>query len=289
MAGGIRLAMNGIQARCWLSGVAVTTLMGSFAVAPLVSAQSTSFAVEEITVTARKREESLRNVPVAVTAISGAAIEARGIDNVTNMIGTVPSLFTTQNQTFGPMPNQTYLVMRGVGATSANDPAVATFVDGVYQPSLGFDTGFMDLERVEILRGPQGALFGRNTQGGAVNIVTRLPSSEAEGKVMAEYAEFNSLRVGASVSGPLQEDKIFVRVSGMYANSNGYLDNVTLDRDADDSEDISGRMALRLLASERLEVILRAEGASREYGYLGFGVPDDCTKIYVLLDDESRY
>src|SRR5690606_28854816 len=75
-----------------------------------VAAEGAAFTVEEITVTARKREESLRDVPVAITAIGGQALEARGIDNVTNMIGTVPSLFTTQNQTFGPMPNQTYLV-----------------------------------------------------------------------------------------------------------------------------------------------------------------------------------
>jgi len=263
------------------------TLVGGGIAVPPLSAQTASFAVEEITVTARKREESLRDVPVAVTAVTGAAVEARGIENVTGMIGTVPSLFTTQNQTFGPMPNQTYLVMRGVGATSANDPAVATFVDGVYQPSLGFDIGFLDLERVEILRGPQGALFGRNTQGGAVNIVTRLPSSEVEGRVMAEYAEFNSWRLGASVAGPVQEDKIFIRLSGMYASTDGYLENITLNQDADTSEDITGRLTLRMLASERLEIILRAEGASREYGYLGFGVPDDGSKRYVVLDDQA--
>lgn len=275
----------GLSSGVALAALSVLGFGGHFAP---VAAQGVAFTVEEITVTARKREESLRDVPVAITAIGGQALEARGIDNVTNMIGTVPSLFTTQNQTFGPMPNQTYLVMRGVGATAANDPAVATFVDGVYQPSLGFDTGFLDLERVEILRGPQGALFGRNTQGGAVNIVTRLPSNEVSGKAMAEIAEFNSWRIGGSLSGPVIEDKLFVGVSGMYGTTDGYLENVTLGQDADHAEDLSGRVTLRLLASDDLEFVLRVEAASREYGYLGFGVPDDGSKRYIVLDDEAR-
>jgi len=287
MVGGNRLTGAAVNAERYLSGVAVMTLIGASVAASPLSAQIESLAIEEITVTARKKEESLRDVPVAVTAVSGAEVEARGLENVTDIIGAVPSLFTTQNQTFGPLPNQTYLVMRGVGATSANDPAVATFVDGVYQPSLGFDTGFLDLERVEILRGPQGSLFGRNTQGGAVNIVTRLPSSEVEGKVMAEYGDFNSLRIGASLGGPVQDDRIFARLSGMYASSDGYLNNITLNQDADTSEDITGRLTVRMLGSERFEVILRAEAATREDGYLGFGVPNDGSKRFVVLDDEA--
>ncbi|MCE4542295.1 MULTISPECIES: TonB-dependent receptor plug domain-containing protein [unclassified Caballeronia] len=127
--------------------------------APQDSSASSSGGSLDIVVTARKREERLQDIPVAVSAIGGAALEQKGIDNVTNLIGTVPSLFTSQNQAFGPLPNQTYLVLRGVGAAASNDPAVGTFVDGVYQPSLAFDTGFLDLERIEVLRGPQGTLL----------------------------------------------------------------------------------------------------------------------------------
>lgn len=245
-------------------------------------------ALDEIKVTARKREESLRDVPVAVTAFTGAALEQQGITDVTDMIGRVPGLFTTQNQTFGPMPNQTYMLIRGVGATAASDPAVGTFVDGIYQTSLGFDVGFLDVERVEILRGPQGALFGRNTQGGAINIVTRLPDEDFRASIKAEAAEFNTWKLGGDVSGALLEDKVYLGLSAVYGESDGYLDNITLGQDADTSEKASGRAVLRITPTDELEMILRLEGASNRYGYLGFGVPDDGSEAYTVLDDEAQ-
>ncbi|ABQ67946.1 TonB-dependent receptor [Rhizorhabdus wittichii RW1] len=261
--------------------------------APAAHAQQAAAGVAtggdgDIIVTARKREETLLDVPVAVSAFSGVKLEASGIANVSNLIGEVPSLFTTQNQTFGPAPNQTYLVLRGVGATSSNDPAVGTFLDGVYQTSLNFDQGFLDLERVEILRGPQGTLFGRNTQGGALNIVTAKPDGNFRFKLQGEAAEFDSYKLGGSASGPVVEDKLFAGMAVQYSRTDGYLHNVTLDRKQDNSNKLAGRFTLRATPSDTLEVILRIEGSRSRYGYLGFGVPDDGSKRYVTLDGEKR-
>ncbi|QGP77757.1 TonB-dependent receptor [Sphingobium sp. CAP-1] len=270
-----------------LAGSAAPAFAQATPEAPQDSSASSSGGSLDIVVTARKREERLQDIPVAVSAIGGAALEQKGIDNVTNLIGTVPSLFTSQNQAFGPLPNQTYLVLRGVGAAASNDPAVGTFVDGVYQPSLAFDTGFLDLERIEVLRGPQGTLFGRNTEGGALNIVTAKPDGTFRGKLRAEYADFNSVRLGTSFSGPLVEDKLFASLSGQYYSTDGYIHNLTIERDQDTLRSLAGRFVLRALPTEDFEIILRLDGSRNRNGYLGYGVVDDGTKRYATLDDRK--
>ncbi|MDB6084636.1 MAG: TonB-dependent receptor, partial [Gammaproteobacteria bacterium] len=242
--------------------------------------------LDEIVVTARKREETINDVPVSITALSGTALERAGVSNIEGLIGTVPGLAISQNQTFGPLPNQTFLVLRGVGATSSNEPAVGTFVDGVYEPSLGFNVNYLDVERVEVLRGPQGDLFGRNTEGGAVSIVTRLPDAEFRGRFEAGAAQFGTYDLGATVSGPIA-DNLFAGVALRYESSDGYLRNTTLGKDADNTQKISGRVTLRATPTADFEAILRLEAFGNRYGYLGFGVPDDGSRRYVVLDAEK--
>lgn len=246
-----------------------------------------SYKLEEVVVTARKRDETLNDVPVAVTAVSGEALERAGVKDIQGLIGTVPSLATSQNQTFGPLPNQTFLVLRGVGATASNEPAVGTFVDGVYEPSLGFNVGYLDVERVEVLRGPQGDLFGRNTEGGAVNIVTRLPGPDFRSRVDLGGGDFGTYQLGTSVSGPIAADDVFAGLALRYESSDGYLRNTTLNENADNTQKISGRLTLRATPTTDFEAILRLEAYGNRYGYLGFGVPDDGSRRYVVLDGEK--
>ena len=253
---------------------------------PAVAGSEASNKLDEIVVTARKREESLNDVPVAVTAVTGDSLEQAGIGSVEGLIGTVPGLATSQNQTFGPLPNQTFLVLRGVGATSSNEPAVGTFVDGVYEPSLGFNVGYLDVERVEVLRGPQGDLFRRNTEGGAVSIVTRLPGADFRGRLDAGAGEFGTYEMGASMSGPVADD-VFAGVALRYESSDGFLRNTTLGQDADNTQKISGRVTLRATPTADFEAILRLEAFGNRYGYLGFGVPDDGARRYIVLDAEK--
>ena len=241
----------------------------------------------EIVVTARKKEETLLNVPASITAITGTALEQSGTQNVSQLIGIVPGLFKTQNQTFGPAPSQTFLVIRGVGATAASDPAVGTFVDGVYQTSLAFDADLIDVENVEVLRGPQGALFGRNTEGGAINIITRMPSSDFSAKVQADLGSFDTSKISAMVSGPIVDEKFFASAAFEYARSDGYLENITLGEHQDDSHKYLGRTTLRFIPIDDLEIIVRGNAASSWLGYVGYGVPDDGTERYVTLDNQK--
>ncbi len=271
-------------------GLALPALAQTSGPAPISHgppATGDSTSVAEIVITARKKNETLLNVPVSVTALRGVELERAGVKSVSGLVGTVPSLFISQNTTFGPAPNETFLVIRGVGATASNDPAVGTFVDGVYQPSLAFDSNFLDVQRVEVLRGPQGALFGRNTEGGAISITTDLPGDVYHAKVLAEGASFNTYNLGGTASGPIIADKLFFGVSGEDSHTDGYLENVTLGQHQDNSDKNAIRATLRATPTDDLEVILRAGTSSDKFGYAGYGVPDDGSDRYITLDDNK--
>lgn len=272
-----------IKAAAWASASALAILIPSVAAAQEAVADD----AEEITVTARKREESLQDVPVAVSAFSGATLERQGIESSEELMGRLPSLSFSQNQTFGPTKSETYIVMRGVGATAALEPSVAVFVDGVYQPKMSFDIGFLDLERMEVLRGPQGALFGRNTQGGALNLVTRKPDDVFRAKVQGEAGSYATFKLKGAVSGPLVQDKLFFGLSGAVERTDGYFDNVTLNKDQDKGGQASGRATLRALPSETLELIATGSVSHGWGGQLGAGVPEGSGN-YDVFDSETR-
>jgi iron complex outermembrane receptor protein len=252
------------------------------------------FAIEEIVVSARKREESLKDVPVSVAAFTSLDIEKGRIDDVTNLFGKVPGLYFSSN-VLSPGKDFINLVIRGVGALTTGSPSTATFLDGVYMPALGFDTTFLDLERIEILRGPQGTLFGRNTEGGALNIVTRKPGDEFRAKVAFEVDEFNTFKVQGMVGGPLS-DRVFINVAGEFTSTDGYLNAPTISAQladvtgtfekvaADSWRRFSGRVALRMLMSDNLEVNIAVDGSDRK-GLDGLpGVPTGCNCYDVMSD-----
>ena len=212
----------------------------SASIVPSYSMAETASRLEEIVVTARKRDESLNDVPVTLSVFSGDALEQKRIEQTDGLIARAPGLFVSQNQTFGPVKSETYITMRGVGATTPLEPAVAVFVDGVYQPKLAFDIGFLDLQRVEILRGPQAALFGRNTQGGAISLVTKKPGNEQSAKISLNIDEYDTYGIKGAVSMPLVEDKVFWSFSGLYNQTDGFLRNVTLGRDQNNQQKSPG-------------------------------------------------
>lgn len=266
---------------------AVTAMMFGGTAPSIAFAQQSSFVLEEITVTARKRDESLNDVPVTLSVFSGDTLEANRIENVDGLFARAPSLFVSQNQTFGPVKSESYITMRGVGATTALEPAVAVFVDGVYQPKLAFDIGFLDLERVEILRGPQGALFGRNAQGGAISLITRKPTNELTGKVALNFDEHDTVGLKASVNVPLIKDKLFWSVSGMFKQTDGYLFNQTLNRVQEDQEKIAWRTSLHAIFSDTASGNLTLFGSDLSGGHVGPGVPTG-SDAYVVFDNDSR-
>jgi len=147
---------------------------------------STEWLIEEITVTARKREEDLQSTPLSISAFSGESLEFRGVDRVDGIADFTPNLSFGNSPTFGGAGNSAAIYIRGIGQKEfvpTVDPGVGLYVDGVYiGRSVGGILDLIDIERVEVLRGPQGTLFGRNTIGGAISITTRKPGEGFSGR-----------------------------------------------------------------------------------------------------------
>ena len=184
---------------------------------------------EPIIVTATLRAMDVQDIPLAVTAVAPEALERQGINDIKNLASISPSfnIQSSQTETQG-----TSIKIRGVGTTGNNtglESSVGVFIDGVYQSRPGVALGdLVDLERLEILRGPQGTLFGRNTSAGALNVTTKRPSlSEVEGFANASYGNYNFMNLQAGVSVPITTDVAGLRVSGTWRKRDGYLKSPT--------------------------------------------------------------
>jgi iron complex outermembrane recepter protein len=239
----------------WGSALAQQAL-SSYADASAQDASSSE--VEEVVVTARKRAERDIDVPISVQAFSAATLDKNMTSNVDNLYASVPNLYFSSNL-LSPGRDFINLVVRGVGAQSAGQPAVATIVDGVYQPSLAFDTGFIDVGSVEVLKGPQGTIFGRNTEGGALNIVTRRPDEVERGKFAVTADQFATLHLQGQVSGGLGHG-FFGSFAVDASHTDGYLTNPTLGGDsADQSREFAGRQVLRYHPDATLDINLSVD------------------------------
>lgn len=217
-----------------------------------------SESLEEIVVTSQKRVERLQDVPLAVTAISGESLSEAGINDTTRLSSLTPSLTFTE----GAQPNNKNFRIRGIGTAvfgQGFEPSVSVVVDGVVlaRASQGF-TDLADIERVEVLRGPQGTLFGKNATGGVINVVTKRPSSEFQATTDITVAEEQEYRVRASVSGPLA-DSLSARLSGYYNDVGGNIHNITYDRDVNGHRDLGARGKLLWDPTDQLELLFAGE------------------------------
>jgi len=185
---------------------------------------------QTIVVTARKREETLKDVPVAATAITGDLIEKRGFTSVKDVAALTPSLNINSDGA-----GRAFVSIRGVGTTLIDtiQPGVGIFVDGIYQPNTSYlNNPMTDVERVEVLRGPQGTLYGKNTLGGAISVITRQPTNEFEGKVIGSYAgPDNAWTAGVSVSGPIIQDRLQARLAFTHQQQDGFIRNKLIGAD----------------------------------------------------------
>jgi iron complex outermembrane receptor protein len=201
-------------------------------------------SVQEIIVTAQKRAENLQDVPVSVTALSAQALQDRHVADLLDLSNLAPGLqIKTDDTAANPR-----IFIRGVGLNDFN-PATASpigiYVDGVYVTSpLAQLASMYDLERVEVLRGPQGTLYGRNTTGGAINIISRKPTDTFEADASIEYGRFNSVDVRAAMGGPLIEDKLAFRVAGIYQRDDGYTLNRLTDHTGNNTDRYDVRASL---------------------------------------------
>jgi len=219
-------------------------------------------ALEEIVVTARKREESLQETPIAVSAFSAADLEARSLDNLMDIGAFVPNVTMANAQGGSGGSNNGQIYIRGVGQSDflfTTDPGVAIYIDGVFHPrTLGSSMDLLDLERIEILRGPQGTLFGKNTIGGAINVVSAKPTGEPGGYAEATFGSFDRTDFRGGVDFALS-DTLFAKASVAYKNRDGWgkrLDfdtGETIDRTGD-IDQVGGRLAFQWIASSDVSV-----------------------------------
>jgi len=194
-------------------------------------ARASRRAVDEITITARKREESLQTVPISVTAFGGDQLEDQQIDDTTDIQFRVPN-FTFNKTNF----TGSNLQIRGIGSAvvaASGEAAVGVHVNNVpFAPRL-FEQEFYDVERIEVLRGPQGTLFGRNSTGGTFNIWTHKPTHEFETEAELLYGNFSAVKGKAAVNIPIN-DRVRTRISGMIHDRDGYLTNNFTNNNIDD-------------------------------------------------------
>lgn len=191
---------------------------------------------EEIIVTATRRAANIQDIPIAISAFSGDQLAASGIVNVRDLNQIAPSLHISSGSSAS---GSTIIRIRGIGTGSPSagfEGAVGTFVDGVYRSRAGqVLNDLVDVERVEVLRGPQGTLYGKNTSAGAINVLTRQPSFDFGGEISATYANYDQRMVSGHVTGPVAGDQLAFRVTGALNKRDGTL------RDIDSGERYNDR------------------------------------------------
>ncbi|WP_408585875.1 TonB-dependent receptor [Novosphingobium sp.] len=216
--------MKGTRAFARVALMASTAILATTSAHAQDAAQpASSGGVEEIVVTAQKRAENMQKVPIAVTSVSGAALERAQVKDIQGLANSIPNV---QINSFSNSPDSAVFTIRGVGVNDA-DPYVGTtvsvVVDGV---PVGVNTGALlslfDIERVEILRGPQGTLFGANTTGGVVNVVTKQPTGQFGGEAQVVYGNYNRLDLNAAVNFPIAEG-LAGKVSVLHTGSDGFF------------------------------------------------------------------
>jgi iron complex outermembrane receptor protein len=221
-----------------------------------------SAELEEIIVTAQKRAESIQDVPISVSALSAEAIRDQGIGRIEDFATSLPSVYIDMRELRG-----TSISIRGIVSETNNpgvDQGVGVYVDGVYmgRPTT-INNSLYDLERIEVLRGPQGTLYGKNTIAGAINFITRKPGDELRGDISASYGNYDAIRASASVSGPVVPGKFYVGVSGGIDRRDGLVKNLLTGTDLDDVDSLSGRLTAVYSENEDFELVVRVD-ASRD-------------------------
>ncbi len=227
-----------------------------FLALPLL-AQAQAPVLEEVIVTAQRRTESLQDVPVSVSAIRGDLIREGGISSMQDVALQTPNFTMTQFNIGEPR-----YYIRGVGSTldsAASDPPVATFIDEVYigRPG-GGSTDLYDLERIEVLRGPQGTLFGKNVVGGAISVYTRRPSDEFGGSLSVTGGNYDLESIQGMVTGPLT-DTLSGKLVGQARQMDGYVENVLNDKDYQNANNKSARGQLQYDPTDKLSILLGAD------------------------------
>jgi iron complex outermembrane receptor protein len=247
-----------------VSGIAILYASASYAQDPAATGQATQAGAQgagigEIVVTAQHRKQSAQDIGIAISVLDGAELARRGVGNVNKLEYQTPSLEVTP--AFGG--GQPQFRLRGVGFedyASNNTPTVGIYVDDVAYPVPIMTQGVLfDISRVEVLRGPQGTLYGRNTTGGAINFVTNKPSDVTTAGIDAEYGRFDTFRIEGYVSGPIT-DTLKIRLSGVRESGGAFQRNRDTGQSLGDADRLFGRGVLEWTPSPGIDISLNVHG-----------------------------
>lgn len=250
----------------------ICAAVGAALATPATAAEDLE-TLEEVVVTARKRDEAFRDVPMAVNVFTEEAIRAAGIQKPGDFIAQVPNMTLVETQNAG----NAFVVVRGVSQARNSEPSVAVLIDGVLETNPAeFNKELFDIQQIEVLKGPQGALYGRNAIGGAILIRTREPADVLEGSVRLGAGNGSSKRAQAALSGPVGDsDTLKFRTSLSYSDTDGFIDNAYLDEKADPSEELSGRARLMWQPTDTFTGDLRFAFSNLDTRALYFVIPRD--------------
>jgi len=229
--------------------------------------------VDEVTVSARRKSESVRDVPIPLSVVSGAEIERTGNYNLNRLKETQPTL-----QFFSSNPRNSAINIRGLGApfgltNDGIEPGVGVYIDDVYfQRPAAVTFDFVDVQQIEILRGPQGTLYGKNTTAGAINITTRAPTFEPEGRAEISYGNLGFLQAKASISGPIIGDTVAARLSFTGTERDGTIFNVLTNNEVNDQGNLGIRAQVLIQPSDAFKVTLHGDYNQQR--------TDCCTQVF---------
>ena len=232
-------------------------------------AQENSLAIEEVVVTARKRSENLQEVPIAISAIDEDTIQRAGIERAGDYVGLIPNVTLVDTANVG----DTQLSIRGIVSTRDAESTFAYVVDGVLSTNPNsFNEELFDVQQIEVLKGPQGALYGRNAVAGAILVTTKEPSNEFEGRISATAANVGTYRASAMVSGPIIEDKLLGRLAVSTRTTDGFYENIFTNQDdvVDYLEDTSVRGRVKWLVNDDLTLDFRGGYSEVSSGAINF-------------------
>ncbi len=267
-----------------LASILAVALLPSAVVAQTDSSDEN--VLEEIIVTATKREKNIQDVPIAISAITAKDIDSAGLTRVEEMTLLVPNFTYAQTTT----KKITALVIRGLSSSGGigNDPNIGVYIDGVYiGRDSGFNSGLMDIERVEVLKGPQGTLFGRNSTTGALNITTRKPSQDGFVEIEGSVGDLSYTRLGVSAGGAFSEN-VMGKISVSKSDRDGYLDN-TFGGTANDIDNLFVRGQLLIAPNDKLAITLSADynedkGNGNNYKSASPGDPTNYERVVSIPD-----
>ena len=216
--------------------------------------------VDEIIVTAQKKEQSLQDVPIAISALNLEGLEAARIEGIEELANAIPGVYVTQNPADA---NGVRVNIRGIGTLDpqlGQDSRIAVYQDGVYMGrTQGLALDLPDLQRMEVLKGPQGTLYGRNSVGGAINIISAGPEyGKTTGKVSAEYGNFDHKKISGAVNLPIG-DKVAIRASGLFMERDGWVENLGPGTDFGGESKWGIRGAICFDVNEKLELQVSAD------------------------------